>query len=155
MVSKNTTNLYPVLRNRNYLLRFRFRLLTSYGWSRLRIYTIKSSFKKILIKKSCLFTVNRSSILPRNLLNEGNQIHNFILCLWELMWFHFSTVRFRQKVKVPVCTVPVPLHCLYRHNTAVITSEIVTAPGISHFSKEIRYTILYSACENFITVRFR
>jgi hypothetical protein len=25
------------------------------------------------------------------MLNEGNQIHNFILCLWELLWFHFIT----------------------------------------------------------------
>ncbi len=59
----------------------------------------------------------------KKLLTEGNQIYNFTLSLWELLWFHFITVpdpvplrsviklrlRFRYgKVKVP--TVPVPQH---------------------------------------------
>jgi hypothetical protein len=54
----------------------------------------------------------------KKMLNEGNQIHNFILCLWELLWFHVITVpvslrsviklryRFRYGKKV---TVPVPV----------------------------------------------
>jgi hypothetical protein len=33
-----------------------------------------------------------AALLPRNLLKEGNQIHNFILYLWELLWFNFITV---------------------------------------------------------------
>jgi len=37
-----------------------------------------------------------AALLPRNLFNEGNQIHSFIL--WELLWFHFITVPVRQKV---------------------------------------------------------
>ncbi len=46
------------------------------------------------------------------MLNNGNQILNFILCLWEPL-FPFITVPvpdgLRQKVTVP--TVPVPQHC--------------------------------------------
>ncbi len=79
------------------------------------------------------FMLIEAALLPRNIissfnmrmmLNEGNQIHNFILCLWELLWFHFITVpdpgsgsdflaRYgsaSQKVTVP--TVPVPQRCL-------------------------------------------
>jgi hypothetical protein len=44
---------------------------------RLSIYTLKSTVKK-KCKKSCRFKV---AFLARNLLNEGNQIHNFIVCL--------------------------------------------------------------------------
>ncbi len=28
----------------------------------------------------------------KKMLHEGNQLHNFILWLWELLWFHFITV---------------------------------------------------------------
>jgi len=27
------------------------------------------------------------------MLNERNQIDNFLLCLWELLWFHYITVQ--------------------------------------------------------------
>ncbi len=34
---------------------------------------------------------------------KGNQIHNFLLCLWELLWFHFIAVRIplRAIIKFP------------------------------------------------------
>ncbi len=35
------------------------------------------------------------------MLNEGNQILNFILCLWELLWFHFIPVLPRFVIKLP------------------------------------------------------
>jgi len=139
----------------NYFLRFQFQLLKSYGsgsssdfWKvtvpvptdeklgfrlqfRLSFQIIQSSFQtKILFcKKPCLFDVNWSSFV--------DQIHNFILCLWELCrLFYYSSgtvinygsgsgsgsskteirfglrFRFRQKVTVP--TVPVPQHCFTR-----------------------------------------
>jgi hypothetical protein len=56
-----------------------------------------------------------AALLPRNLLNEGNQIpvHN-LYCICEIfLWFHFITVPvpLRQKVTVPTVPVPVPQHC--------------------------------------------
>jgi hypothetical protein len=57
------------------------------------------------------------------MLNEGNKIHNFILCLSELLRIHFITVpvplrsvielrfRFRHGKKVTV-SIPVPQHSL-------------------------------------------
>ncbi len=45
------------------------------------------------------------------ILNEGNKIHNILLCLWELLWFHFITVPVLLREKFTVPTVPVPQHC--------------------------------------------
>ncbi len=61
--------LWPVLWNRNYFLRFRFRLLKSYGSGSgsgsdfcqvtvpVPYVDLKSSFPKVCLKKSCLSTV--------------------------------------------------------------------------------------------------
>ncbi len=120
------------VRNRNYFLRFRFRLLTSYGsgfdfwqatvpvpsdfWQvRFRLRNVLVSRpKKAQLKKKFLWT--KIAFLHCNLfyteniykfhqiyckmwmkkmLNEGYQIHNFILFLWELLWFHL--LRFRSE----------------------------------------------------------
>jgi hypothetical protein len=68
-----------MFRNRNYLkFLFQFRLLTRYGsGSELNH---KNQFKKIEKNLAFLILIE-AALLPRNLLNEGNQFHNFILCL--------------------------------------------------------------------------
>ncbi len=49
----------------------------------------------------------------KKIFNEGNPKHKFILCLWELLWFHFITVPVPLLKKVTVSTVPVSVsqHC--------------------------------------------
>ncbi len=55
--------------------------------------------------------------LEPNLLHEENQMHSFLLCLWEFLWFNFITfpvpvpVPPRKKVTVP--TVPVPQYWVH------------------------------------------
>ncbi len=74
------------------------------------------------------------------MLNEGNQIHNFLLC--QLLWFHFITVpvpvplksviklRFRfhcgKMVPVPMVPVPVPQQHLWSRRSYVIVAGIFT-----------------------------
>jgi hypothetical protein len=58
-----------------------------------------------------------AALLPRNVLNEGNQILNFILCLLELFWFHFITVPVRLRFR------------LRFRNTA---QDVVEIPGYSN-----------------------
>ncbi len=43
------------------------------------------------------------------MLNEGNQIHNFIWSMWELLWFHFIYYGFGT-----VITDPVPLRSVIK-----------------------------------------
>jgi hypothetical protein len=72
--------------------------------------------KLIRVSSNLWLTVNEK------MLNEGNQIHNFILCLFVrtfvILFYYGSGSDFltsygsgstRQKVTVP--TVPVPQHC--------------------------------------------
>jgi hypothetical protein len=53
----------------------------------------------------------------KKMLNEGNQIHNFTLCLLELLIFSFITVPvpvlFRQKVTVQVSSSTTVLNCVF------------------------------------------
>jgi len=35
--------------------------------------------------------LKEAALLSRNLLKQGNQIHSFILCLWELLWLHYGS----------------------------------------------------------------
>ncbi len=58
-----------------------------------------------------------AALLPRNLLNEGNQIHNFILYLWDFFrdLFYNGSGSGSAKAKVTVPTIPVSVqqqcHC--------------------------------------------
>ncbi len=57
------------------------------------------------------------------MLNEGHQVYKFILCLWELLWFHFITVpvpvEWCKKSRIGLDTilypvpVPLPQHCIH------------------------------------------
>jgi hypothetical protein len=96
-----------VLRNCNYFLRFQFRLLTSYGsgsgsGSVFRQFS-KKRWKNLAILHSKLFYREKIAkfhqiywkMWMKKMLSEGNQIHNFTLRLWELLWFHIIRFRFR------------------------------------------------------------
>ncbi len=61
------------------------------------LYLDYKSTKKKFVQKLAFLMLIEAAVLPRtrNLLNEGAQIrylHNFILCLCELLWFHFIMV---------------------------------------------------------------
>jgi hypothetical protein len=62
-----------------------------------------------------------AAFLPRNLLKNGNQIHNFILCLQSMRTFvipfSYGTVKtvpvpLRQEVTVPMVPIPVSQYWL-------------------------------------------
>ncbi len=49
---------------------------------RLRIYIVKNNvFKKKTVKNLAFLMLIQAALLPSNLFNEGNQIHDLILCL--------------------------------------------------------------------------
>ncbi len=61
---------------------------------------------KIFFSKFCLFMIGEAALLPRNLLNVGNHIHNFTAAVRT---FVTVPVSLRQEVTVP--TVSVPQQC--------------------------------------------
>jgi hypothetical protein len=94
---------------------FRLRLLTSSGsgtdfWPVTILVPVlapyldhkKHNFQKKLEKKSCLVTIHSKLFTRKSFIKfivkcewkkyEWNQIHSFILCLWELLWFHFIMI---------------------------------------------------------------
>ncbi len=121
-VREESADINIMLRNRNYfygsgfgsnfwLVPFRFRLLTSYG-SGFRFYIVSFFIDK--------FYQSYRNILKKKMLNEGHQINNFILCLRELLWFHFITVlvpvvvpKSRIGLDPVLDLVPDPQHCIH------------------------------------------
>ncbi len=107
------STLLAVLRNRNYFLRFRFRILTGSGsgsevltsyssgsgsckssfqtkfWTKIMPFTYQAFLKEKIDKFHQIYC---KMWMKKKMLNDGNQIHNFVLCQRKLSWFHYITV---------------------------------------------------------------
>ncbi len=71
------------------------------------------------------------------MLNEGNHIHNFILCLCELLWFHFIPVPVPLRQKITAPTVPVPQNCRYFATFRVKNADLATETYEKHTGYDI------------------
>ncbi len=89
-----------MLRNRDYLLRFRFRLLTSYGSSSGSVSRSSKSNLKKWCKNIAFLMLSEAALLSRNL-------------SFQLLIFIFITVSVPLRQKVTVPTVPVSATLLW------------------------------------------
>ncbi len=88
----------------------------------------------------------------KKLLNEGNQIHNFISSSGSGTVINYGSGTNSQKVTVPSVPVPVPQHCLVVHEpfsfpqeVLILLPHIAWQPGVDQ-TQDIRQDHFLQGC---------